>query len=230
MTEHPPRRLRWYQFSVRTLFGLVLLLSIGLSWLGAKMHGARQQRQAVAAIEALGGRVYYERVFDADPDLSSPPLRDWFYGVSRVDLSKTGVSDEALSHLKAVSRLQDLNLSDTRITDAGLEHLKGLRSLESLYLNDTRITDAGVGHLTGMTTLQYLSLEGTDISDAALQHLKGMTRLRHLNLDATHITGAALEHLKGMSGLEFLSLARTQVDDAARADLQKALPHCRIAR
>ena len=42
-----PHRLRWYQFSLRTLLLLMLLANIGVSWFATRMH---RQREAVEAI------------------------------------------------------------------------------------------------------------------------------------------------------------------------------------
>ena len=54
----PPKPVRrWYQFSLRTL---LLVMTVFAVWLGIKIHQARQQKQAVAAIEKLGGTVYYD--------------------------------------------------------------------------------------------------------------------------------------------------------------------------
>ena len=55
-TPSKPRR-RWFQFSLRTLMVLVTVLCV---WLGLVSERARKQREAVAAIEALGGWVWYD--------------------------------------------------------------------------------------------------------------------------------------------------------------------------
>ena len=59
-TDHPnpskPRR-RWFQFSLRTLFVLLTVLCV---WLAVTVERVRKQREAVAAIEAVGGSVFYE--------------------------------------------------------------------------------------------------------------------------------------------------------------------------
>jgi hypothetical protein len=50
-------RRRWLQFSLRTAFILMTALA---AWLGIIVHRAREQREAVKAIEALMGRVQYD--------------------------------------------------------------------------------------------------------------------------------------------------------------------------
>jgi hypothetical protein len=48
---------RWLQFSLR---GFLVMLTLGSVWFGWKAERAREQRQAVTAIEAFGGLVYYD--------------------------------------------------------------------------------------------------------------------------------------------------------------------------
>ena len=48
---------RYLTFSLRTLFILLTALAV---WLGVVVNRAREQREAVKAIEALGGRVRYD--------------------------------------------------------------------------------------------------------------------------------------------------------------------------
>ena len=52
-------RLRWYQYSLRTLFLLTLIVSLLMSWHAVKMKKAMAQKKAVEAILAAGrhGRV-----------------------------------------------------------------------------------------------------------------------------------------------------------------------------
>ena len=48
---------RWFQYSLRSF--LVVLTALAV-WLGVVVNRAREQREAVKAIEALGGVVYYD--------------------------------------------------------------------------------------------------------------------------------------------------------------------------
>ena len=51
------RTRRWLQYSLRSF--LVVLTAFAI-WLGVAVNRAREQREAVKAIEALGGTVTYD--------------------------------------------------------------------------------------------------------------------------------------------------------------------------
>ena len=143
-------------------------------------------------------------------------------------LDSTQITDVGLLHLKEMTNLRVLNLDDNLISDAGLVHLKGLSNLEALNLGDTRVSDKGLVHLQRLTRLQHLNLDDTLITDAGLIHLQRLTRMQRLFLSDNKISNAGLVHIKGMSELEILYLNSTQVTAAGFAELQKALPNCRI--
>jgi hypothetical protein len=75
-----------------------------------------------------------------------------------------------------------------------------------------------------------LILRRTQITDAGLKYFKGLPQLRVLNLGDTHVTDMGLVNLSGMPQLPSLSLWKTKVTNAGVADLQKALPNCKIER
>ena len=64
----PKPKLRWFQFTLRTLLVFVTLFAIACSWLGVKMQSARRQQETVAAILKDGGFVLYDYQFPADED------------------------------------------------------------------------------------------------------------------------------------------------------------------
>src|SRR5579863_5667165 len=105
-----PKR-RWAQFSLGTMFVVVTALGV---WLGVVVNRANRQREAVVAIEALGGTVYYaEPDEDASEAFPRPFLRRWlprdyFDEVRLVDLDDTQVTDAGLAHLHGLTRLQAL--------------------------------------------------------------------------------------------------------------------------
>ena len=118
---------------------------------------------------------------------------------------------------------------NNQFTDAGLVHLEELTALQRLWLEHTQVTDAGLVHLTRLSDLQALFLPDR-ITDAGLVHLKGLGKLQVLDFADSPITDAGLVHLKGLANLRDLYLHNTQITDAGVADLQKALPNCKIYR
>jgi Leucine Rich Repeat (LRR) protein len=205
VTEKQERRP--FQFSLRSLLVFVLLVSIGMSWLGVKIGRARKQREAVEAIEKAGGSAGYEDFTNTSvPNWARAVFGDdFFFSVRAVGASDPNFGDEEAAYLKELTSLTALSLSYTQVTDAGLMYLKGLTSLSFLDLDDTQVTDAGLVHLKELTDLSTLYLAHTQVTDAGLEHLKRMTSLDLLRLNGTHVTTQGVD------------------------DLRKALPNCDIS-
>jgi hypothetical protein len=54
-TKDPQRT--WSRFSIRAMMAFVLVVAVLLGW---KVNRAREQREAVAAVESAGGWVHYD--------------------------------------------------------------------------------------------------------------------------------------------------------------------------
>ena len=121
------------------------------------------------------------------------------------------------------ARLQNLPL-----TDEGLSEIAGLTRIETLFLRGTKVTSAGMEHLKGMTNLSRLSLSNTEVGDDGLAYLPNLGRLQFLYMRNTQVTGAGLRHLKRLPFLQHLHLEHTKVDFPGLLDLGKALPNCRF--
>ena len=75
--SHP--KLRWYQYSLRTLLVFVTLLcTVACSWIGVKLRQAERQRTVVEAITKLGGDVGW--CIRPGPAWLQPLLGDDYYG------------------------------------------------------------------------------------------------------------------------------------------------------
>ena len=146
-----------------------------------------------------------------------------------LSIPKEATTDIGLMHyLAAVATPTKLNLRGWNITAAGLVHLAGM-NLKTLQIPTQAKTDAGLPHyLAAIETRNELLLANWKITDAGLVHLIGQTKLRALFLRDTQITDAGLGHLKGMTHLQTLNLRGTKVTTTGVADLQKALPNCKI--
>ena len=140
-----------FQYSIRSLLVLTVAVAIPFSWLGVEMKKAKEQKEAVEAIEKLGGFVAYDYQLDASEDNpfaiktegTKPPGPTWLRRL---------LGDEFFANVV------DVVLHGSDGTDAALEHLKGLSQLQSLYLDETGATDAGLARLKGLGRLQGLDL------------------------------------------------------------------------
>ncbi len=155
--------LRWrFQFGIRSLLVLTVVIAVLCSWLAVEMKKAREQREVadeITKLGRLGGAVQYDwqvgagHTFKAFHHGEIPEwlLRllgvDFFSTVVAVDSTDTPLTDVELKHLAGLTELVGLWLDYTQITDAGLQDLARLRHLEVLSLNATKVTDAGVGKL-----------------------------------------------------------------------------------
>ena len=115
-----------------------------------------------------------------------------------------------------------------KVTDAGLKELKDLKQLNTLDLYGTPVTDAGLKELADLKQLTTLNLSGTQVTNAGLKELKDLKQLTTLKL--RNVTDAGLAELKDLKQLTSLNLGATGVTADGVADLQKALPGCKIGR
>jgi hypothetical protein len=180
----PPKpKPRWYQFRLRTLLALTLLVGVGLSWFAAKMHRARKQREAVIALVAMGATIEYEE--GAGKELwnrllatlvgkeSMPVYCVWL---------PPGATEPGLDHVEQLSGLKCLYAAEAHVTDVDLEHLERLDGLEYLMLDGTQVSDQGLGHLKCLAKLKTLGVQGTNVTDKGvkeLQHALPDCRIHH---------------------------------------------------
>ena len=88
----------------------------------------------------------------------------------------------------------------------------------------------GAYRVTTISSLSFTGLptEGEPIADEDLANLKSLAHLRTLHLSGPAITDAGLAYLKELTSLSSLVLSGTSVTEQATAELQKALPNCRV--
>ncbi len=151
----PALIFRWrFQFSIRSLLLLPVVVAVLCSWLATEMKQARKQRDVVEWIEKAGGSVVYDYQDDRSGDLSGPP---WL---------RTLLGDDLFADVKQVG------LGNSAAGDAGLEHLEGLTRLTVLWLDGTKVSDAGLQHVEKLPQLRVLILRGTNVSDAGVEKLQ----------------------------------------------------------
>jgi len=121
MPTTPKHRLRWYQYSLRSLLVLTVLVAIGGSWFAWKKQQVERQRAAVRAIKELGGASLYDWELDditlGKQGAGPPPGPVWL---------RSWIGDNFFAHVVVVL------LYDTRIPNAGLERLRDLPQIKEL--------------------------------------------------------------------------------------------------
>jgi Leucine-rich repeat (LRR) protein len=204
---------------------LVLVVAGGLGWF---IHRARVQRDAVAAIQRVGGGIAYSWQWSDGRPVSPPPKPPWPDWVRRilgpdfldtvtyVRLQGQQFDDEALRAACRLSWLEELIIVDTSVTDSGAESLRQLTNLRSLDLRLNRITSRPLRHIGGMSELRELKLamrlSPVPLRDEDMAFLERLTKLESLMLPSAELTDAWLvyiEHLKSLKSLQLYDMAIT---------------------
>src|SRR3954470_19147573 len=172
-TVKAPRRRLSLSLSLRG--SMLLILCLGL-WLGRQAHLARQQREAVAAIEEYGGFVRFDWEFVDGRRVpgAAPRAPGWlrraigdhyFQEVAEVNMvyatDRRGMpdltpreSDALMAKLTAFPRLRQLYIGGELATDRAMDTVGGLAELETLMMRAPRVTDAGMAKVRGLRNLK----------------------------------------------------------------------------
>ena len=112
------RKLRWYQYSLRTLLIGVTLFGFACSWFVVrKIIKARVQKEAVEALVKLGASVKYDyerfagNDFNPEPEPTTSQLMRLTFGND------------------SVGTAEDVEALDDKVTDADLRLLQGMHQL-----------------------------------------------------------------------------------------------------
>jgi hypothetical protein len=181
----PKPKLRWFQYSLSTIFLVMTTIAIFLSiW----TDRVRKQKKAVEFILQHGGAVEYSYQVGAGRAEPTPPGPQWLRDLLGIDY---------LDHVTSAWFVGDI------ITDADMEHLRGLQDLESLQVYCANVTDAGLGYLKYVRHLKGLELRSGQITDAGLAHLQPLGDLTELTLECS-LTAACTKHLLPLKKLSKL--------------------------
>lgn len=181
-TERSPKRR--LQFRLRTLLIAVLVLSLPLSWFAVRMERARRQREAVEAIELLGGFVLY------DWQLTPPPTGMTVQQAKPYPLwTRRLIGDDFFDEVLVVSLapsdevpppdLNNLRVPDPpsseehrRVGDSDLNVLAVLKHVQLLILSHTHVSDEGLKCLHAMANLEVVFLEDTHVTPEGVKKLQ----------------------------------------------------------
>jgi hypothetical protein len=165
------------------------------------------------------------------------------FAAASLDDSEDGMCDRALSTVRHLSGLIELNLDRSDATDAGAMHaadlpnlqkitgfaaaLEGkcfkqfaaLKQLRCIHLPRNCLKDENLQYLASVPNLEYLSIGHCNLSDAGVKYLANCSKLKMLNIgDNPKITDQSIKYLVTMKSLRSLVLHDTSI--SARGILQ----------
>jgi hypothetical protein len=224
---------RRFAFSVRMLLLLVLVIA---TWLGWAVHKARQQREAVAAIEKFGGWVHYDYEFVNGPVNVPSGNNLWLTTWGKLTPGREpraphwlrrALGDEYFQDIAHVSLFVDIQKGTAYASkynigpaDDALAKLSTQTKVKTLQIGGEQVNDRNLAHVGKLTSLEELIIfPGTDVSDAGLAHLAGLKRLRIFLLSNSRLTDDGLASLASLTNLEELVLDGAGFSDRGIAHL-----------
>jgi hypothetical protein len=174
---------RRFQFSIRSMLALVVVVAIPFSWLSVEMKWANRQPQMIAEIEQLGGTVENDLLYFSamTSQHRAPPEPLW---IRR--LLGDGFFREVM--------VLGINIDEEKFVK--ISEIAGIERIQQLFLGATKITDAGSVGLRRWAGLRELSLPNATISDTGLENLKNLSELRSLYLKDTNVTDDGVKKLQ----------------------------------
>jgi hypothetical protein len=233
----------WARTSIRVMMLVILIVAVPLAW---QVNRAREQREAVDAVQEYGGWVHFDYEFlnGAVIPGCAPRAPRWlrmmfgdeyFRKVAFVNFdyeSSIGkivrnpnvkACDELLKKISGLPGLKKLRMKKTQATDEGLRHIGKMSKLEELYIRDARaVTDKGVSHLSNLAQLKHISISFSNLTNDSLVLLSGLPSIEEVDLQGNHFSDEGLARLNGKDRLKTLciGIGAVQITDAGVAHLR----------
>jgi hypothetical protein len=205
-TKTPKRKLRWFQFSLRTLLVFVTLIGIACSWVGIRIQKVKRQEEAVQKLWSLEINARFASEFGdplerrLNPEPAGPQwlryaLGEHFFDTVNFIDAPDIRNDDDLPFMKELTDVKYLVLTRAHITQERLKYIQALPNLQSLFLNGSTITDQGLCYLRNVKRLKILDLGETQVTDAGLANLDDLPELWHVDLEKTSVSETAKQEL-----------------------------------
>jgi Leucine Rich repeat len=233
----------WARSSIRVMMLVILIVAVPL---GRQVNRAREQREAVDAVQRYGGWVHfdYEFVNGAVIPGRAPRAPRWlrmmlgdeyFRKVTYVNFDYEGsigkvlrnpnveACGELLKKISGLPGLKKLRMKKTQATDEGLRHIGKMSELEELYIRDARcVTEKGVSQLALLANLKYISISFSNLTNDSLVLLSGLPSMEEVDLQGNHFSDEGLARLNGKDRLKKLciGIGAAQITDAGVAHLR----------
>jgi hypothetical protein len=225
---------RRFQFSVRSLVILTVAIAVPCSWLTAEMKAAKDQMEAVAAIQppafgvtpssGIGVRYWFPQIDDIGHEGPAPEPEwlirrlgtDFFHDVT-LDVfhnkdPKKATDEQILKNINGIPRLKRITFFDDNVGGDGLPSLAKFRHLKFLEFYCSNIADRDLVYLKDLQELESLTIGCERVND---------------NISPTAVSDDGPRHLAGLKSLKSLELVNTRVTGKGVTGLQlESLSFC----
>ena len=117
-------------------------------------------------------------------------------------------TDNDLSPLHSLTKLQSLQLQSLHFSGSGLKYLTQAKGLDSLTLSNNPSWDNANAHLlTELPLLQEIIFDYSPVDDVTLSKLKNHEKLRTIHLNNTQISFIGLQEFKKLKQLSHLAVS-----------------------
>jgi hypothetical protein len=167
-----------FQYSLRSLFILMLMVSIGMSMIVERIRKAQSQKTSIDVIEQLGGLAFYNYQITKSGKIdinASSNKPSWLRNLLSDDFMEDIVEVVLYAHWHPQWEMPLSGLADPdnpQTVERIVEHLQKLHKLKTLRLVGSQFTDKWISYLSKLTMLQDLYFNNTSITDNGVKSLQ----------------------------------------------------------
>lgn len=255
MTQQSPSRFR---FRFQTMMVIVTAIAILLGLVLREVHHERRKKQIIEAIKKDGGSARlvdpmrdgqapkgfikdWLRIFLGDDYFTVVPSLGIKSGSASLDevvsyfpelqmIAIGDVTEDSLSQLPKLSKLNDVVIGKGEITDIGLDSLSRIESMRHLEFHECSLKDGIGAPLARCPRLQSVSFEKCELSNQILDSFQGISSLAHIRFVDCKIDDELLNLLYGSANKVYLQLKNCNVTEAGILSLRKANPEWEVQR
>jgi hypothetical protein len=174
---------RRFQFSLRSLLVLVVVVALPCSWLAVAIGAAKSQRHTVHSVQVAGGAVWYH-----DLEVCCSP-----YAPTSTDRPFVSANFMELDFFHSVAAISFIPVPDEEIV---IHYVEPLRR-QLVIRHDPVMSPELAAAIAAQHDLKFLSLAGTDCDDEYLTHFSELKQLETLDLRCTRVTAGGVRKLRG---------------------------------
>ncbi|MBP6747022.1 hypothetical protein KA344_17455 [bacterium] len=129
---------------------------------------------------------------------------------SSFDDGEDGLCDKAMKYVACLTGLKKLNLDRSEVTDEGLSHAKSLVNLESMTLFSTLVKGKAFKDLTGLKKLHTINIPLNELTPDTYEYFSGYPKLTTLDVGRCHPNEQAIKCIAKCTNLTDLDISGNQ--------------------